>query len=74
MLLIKTVVSLFFFSLALSVSIKKKCLSPITSAFHAFSVVLWEYSRHEELLKSSKAGLRENAEAGLDKIQDLMAQ
>lgn len=32
------------------------------------------YSRHEELLKSSKAGLRENAEAGLDKIQDLMAQ
>lgn len=43
MLLIETVVSLFFFfSLALSVSIKKKCLSPITSAFHVFSVVLWE--------------------------------
>lgn len=32
------------------------------------------YSRCEELLKSSKARLKENTEAGLDKIQDLAPQ
>lgn len=49
-------------------------LLPITNVLHVFSGVLWEYSRCEELLKSSKARLKGNTEAGLDKIQDLAPQ
>lgn len=68
MLLLTTAVRLSFFS---NQTIAYRQLQ---MPFMCSVVSCGRYSRCEELLKSSKARLKGNAEAGLDKIQDLMVQ
>lgn len=71
MLLIEIAVRLFFFSFLFHLKI---AYHQLPMPFMCSLLSCGRYSRHEELLKSSKARQKENAEAGLDKIQDLMAQ